>query len=268
MLDGRRYLWYSDTHLNGAWPWTLSKFASRISAERPDGVFLTGDISSGRKLCRDLAFLADRIPCPIYFVLGNHDYHFRSIRGVHQDVRQLCSERPNLVWMTDAGVVSLNEDVALIGTEGWYDAAHGDPYFLRYMMEWFAVLDFVPLTWEERLAAFRRMAGESADLVGRLLEEAFREHKEVYLLTHFPPWREADRAHGTAMEWLWLPYNSNDAMGRRIEEVAREHKKRRITVLAGHTHSECTLRVRKNVECRVAPAKYRGLPRRDDVFIL
>lgn len=266
--EGKRYLWYSDTHLNNASRSSFRDFVRRANDVRPDGMFLTGDVSTGSRLAEDLETLAMGVQFPVYFVLGNHDYHLRSVSSVHEDVRALCRRYENLVWMTDAGVVSLSEDVALVGVEGWYDAVYGDPRLLRFTVDWFLTKDFLGLGWEGRLERWRRMAEDSADVVGRRLVQAFENHQEAYVLTHFPPWREADRAHGTMFESFWTPYNTNVALGRRIEEVARENKKKRVTVLAGHTHSECTVRVRKNVECRVAPAKYRGVPRRDDVFVI
>lgn len=266
--EGRKYLWYSDTHLNTSWPWSLRSFVRKVNDMKPDGMFLTGDISNGRRVSDDLSFLASRIDCPIYFVLGNHDYHMRSLGGVHDSVREVCSRHKNLVWMTDSGVVSLSEDVALVGTEGWYDAAFGNPDFLRFTMDWMLTYDFFRLPWPSILSAWRGMAAASAEYIGIKVEEALSTHKEVFVLTHFPPWPEADRAHGTVFERFWLPYNSNSILGTRIEQVAREFKKKRITVLAGHTHSERTIRVRKNVECRVAPAKYTGSPRLDDVFVI
>lgn len=268
MSEGRRILWYSDTHLNSAWPWSLRTFVRRVNEMRPDGMFITGDISCGYRIASDLSFLASRISCPIYFVLGNHDYHFRSISGVHAGISRACADHPNLVWMTRAGIVPLSEDVAVVGTEGWYDAAFGDPRFLKLTFDWMLTFDFLRLRWEDILSEWRRMAQEAADVIGERVERALQDYKEVYVLTHFPPWPEADRAHGTIMEKFWLPYNSNFALGRRIEELAKAYKKKRITVLAGHTHSERTIRVRKNVECRVAPAKYTGSPRLDDIFII
>ena len=117
-----KYLWYTDTHLDKVTPWRKYSFLKYLEKENPVGIILTGDISNGRKTEEDLSRIADAVSCPIYFVLGNHDYHHSSIAKTHDKIRKLCLKYPNLIWMTEAGVVPINEEVAIIGTEGWYDA--------------------------------------------------------------------------------------------------------------------------------------------------
>src|SRR5271169_3595189 len=107
MTTQNKFLWFSDTHLDQVLPWSLTKFIVSVVKEKPDGIFLTGDISNGGLIYWHLKFLASFIKCPIYFVLGNHDYHFSSIEKVHDKIRKLCKEYPNLIWMTDAGIVPI-----------------------------------------------------------------------------------------------------------------------------------------------------------------
>ena len=56
-----KYLWYSDTHLNGAFPWAKALMYHSISKECPKGLFLTGDISNGIFIKHDLEQLAKHI---------------------------------------------------------------------------------------------------------------------------------------------------------------------------------------------------------------
>ena len=130
-----KYLWFTDTHLDKVTPWSIGKFLAHLVKESPKGIFLTGDISSGPALPWHLKMMATVVKCPIYFVLGNHDYHFSSIEKTHHKIRELCKQYPNLIWMTDAGVVHLNDEVALIGTEGWYDADNGKPEYLQFTLD-------------------------------------------------------------------------------------------------------------------------------------
>jgi predicted phosphohydrolase len=266
----QRYAWLSDTHMNlSALPFLKRLHVLGIRRESADGIFITGDISSGRWLESDLRFLARNFPGPIYFVLGNHDYHGRHIPSVHSDVRRLSAEYPNLIWMTDAGIISLNSDVALIGTEGWYDAALGDPELLRWTTDWFLTFDFLHLkSHDERIDMWRIMSENSARLIeGRLLA-ALETHKTVYILTHVPPWKEATRAVGTLMEPFWLPYNTNTAMGRAIERAVDGRRKKRVVVLAGHTHTPCRIRVTNSIECAVARSTYWGSVRPEEMIIV
>ena len=65
----------SDLHLEflGGAPARL--FIQEIEAEKPDAVLVTGDISNARLLEYHLVLLAELLPCPVYFVLGNHDFY-------------------------------------------------------------------------------------------------------------------------------------------------------------------------------------------------
>lgn len=266
----RRFVWYSDTHINmSLLPFLKRLYVLRLEWLAADGLFITGDISSGRWLESDLRFLARHFRGPIYFVLGNHDYHGRHIQSVHADVRRICQEHPNLHWMEDNPVVSLSEEVALVGADGWYDAELGDPRWLRWTTDWFLTFDFLHLPgMEARRQEWRRMAEASAEAIEGRLAAALEDHKTVYVLTHVPPWPEAAVASAGPLDRLWLPYNTNGPMGRAIERVTAGRKKKRVIVLAGHTHVPVSVRVRNNVECRVARASYFGRIRREQTIIV
>lgn len=269
-MDRLKFLWFTDTHLDKVTPWKKTFFIKFLQRERPKGVIITGDISNGRNTCADLEFIAQSVPCNIYFVLGNHDYHWGSIEETHQRIRELCKKHTNLIWMTEAGVVHINEEVCFIGTEGWYDAEEGKPEYLKMTFDWFLVDDFRKLsTMEDRIKAWRKLADQSAHDIADKLEKAIEQkYKSIYVLTHFPPWREATRDVGTVMEKFWLPYNCNLRLGRAIEKVMEVHKKRYITVLAGHTHTDCWIHVARNIECKVNKAKYYGELRNEEhIFI-
>jgi predicted phosphohydrolase len=265
-----KYLWFTDTHLDKVTPLTLSRFILHILKENPKGIFLTGDISNGALTPFHLRMLATFIKCPIYFVLGNHDYHFSSIEKTHDKIRKLCQQYPNLIWITEAGVIHINDEVAIIGAEGWYDADNGKAGYLQFTFDWFLTEDFRKLpNMQARIDAWRNLADKSADDLSDKLEKAIDQgYKNVYVLTHFPPWKEATRDVGTIMEQFWLPYNVNLRLGRALEKVMQTHKKRSITVLAGHTHTDCWIHVSRNIECKVSKAKYYGTLRNDEhIFI-
>jgi len=261
-----KYLWFTDTHLDKVAPWTLLQFLLHIRSENPKGVFLTGDISNGLLTPTHLELMGKYIKCPIYFVLGNHDYHFSSIEETHNKIRALCKKYPNLVWMTEAGVVHINEEVCLIGAEGWYDAENGKPSYLKCTFDWFMTKDFRDLPdMAARIKAWRKLADDSAhDLVDKIEKAWEQKYKTIYLLTHFPPWKEATRDVGTVMEEFWLPYNANIRLGKALEGAMVDHKKRHLTVLAGHTHTDAWIHVARNIECKVAKAKYYGELRNEE----
>lgn len=265
-----KYLWYTDTHLDKVTPWTLLRFIRYVRSERPKGIFLTGDISNGLLTCVHLRLLAQFIKCPIYFVLGNHDYHFTNITTQHDKIRALCKKYPNLIWLTESDVISLTPEVGLIGTEGWYDAQLGNANYLRLSFDWFLTEDFRKLpTMDARIEAFRCLADQSVNILVDKLEKALeQDYKTIYILTHFPPWKEATRDEGTLLEPYFLPYNVNLRLGKAIEQVMSERNKRNVTVLAGHTHTDCWIHVARNIECKVNNAKYYGSVRNEEhIFI-
>lgn len=260
-----KHLWITDPHLL---PWNRYKLLGSILDEKPAAVFATGDLSYGLTLLSDLEFIGKRIGRPFYFVLGNHDYHGTSIKEVHRKIRELCKKYKNLVWMTDAGVVALTDEVAVIGTEGWYDVRVGNPQFINYTFDWFLTSEFKTLkTMAERIEKFRDLANDSAELLTVNLEKAIETYKTVYLLTHFPPWPEANRSHSFVSEVFWEPYNTNFKLGKELEKVMEKNKKRNLIVLCGHTHSAMQIHVSRNIECRVGRGAYHKLSDEEIIYI-
>lgn len=265
-----KHLWYTDTHLDKLFPWTLFRFIRHIIKEKPKSIFITGDISNGILTCFHLKLLAKFIKCPIYFILGNHDYHLTGIEKQHEKIRALCKEYSNLIWLTESDVIGLSEEVALVGAEGWYDAQLGDPKYLIYTLDWFLTSDFRDLpTMEQRIEKFRELANRSCQQLEEKIEKALAQgYKTIYLLTHFPPWKEATRDVGTLLERFYLPYNVNLGLGQMIERVMLDKKKRHVTVLAGHTHTDCWIHVARNIECKVNKAKYYDSMRNEEVIFI
>lgn len=261
----QKIVWITDPHLL---PWQRYKLLGSILDEKPAGVFATGDLSYGPTIANDLEFIGKRIGRPFYFCLGNHDYHGSSIEEVHAKVRALCTKYRNLVWITEAPVISLNEEVALIGSEGWYDVRVGNPNFIKYTFDWFLTSDFKKLqSMDERIEAFRELAVESATQLTAKLEEAIEHHKTVYLLTHFPPWAEANRCNGWISDTFFEPYNTNYLLGQELEKIMEKNKKRSLIVLAGHTHNPVQIHVSRNIQCFVGKGSYYRLTEDNIIYI-
>jgi len=208
--------------------------------------------------------------CPIYFVLGNHDYHFSDIKKLHNKIHNLCQRYPNLIWISETGPIKLSKKVAIIGVDGWYDADSGNPDFLKFTPDWLLIKDFRSLpSMDARIEKWREIAKASAVSAEIKLQEAIDAgYKRIYLLTHVPPWKEATRDVGTFLEKFWLPYNTNLTLGRKIKQVMSNHNKIRLTVLSGHTHEQSIIWVRKNVQCIVNDSNYLSGPQiRNIIYI-
>jgi predicted phosphohydrolase len=261
----KRYVWITDPHIK---IFGRYKLLNTILDQHPHGVFLTGDISEGPTFLSDLEFLGKRIGRPLYFVHGNHELWFSSFEKVHAGIRQLCVQYKNLIWMTDAGIVPLNERTALIGTEGWYDAGIGNPEYIKYTFDWFLVKEFRQLpNMKARLELMREMAKKSAQTLALRLEEALDGYKMVYVMTHFPSHAEANRAKGIFSEAFWAPYHINCSLGVELEKVMEKHKKRHMCVLSGHTHESMTVQIARNAECRVGKGSYLHVSDKDLIYI-
>ncbi|MFI4963595.1 MAG: metallophosphoesterase, partial [Legionellales bacterium] len=244
-------------------------FIVSVIKEKPKGIFLTGDISNGGLIYWHLKLLASLISCPIYFVLGNHDMHFSSIEKVYDKIRKLCKQYPNLIWMTDAGIVPINDEAAIIGNEGWYDAANGKPGYLKLTIDWWMTKNFRKLpSMKHRIAVWREMSQRSVDDIVAKLEYAIKlGYKNIHILTHFPPWASATKHVGTLLEGFWLPYNVNRLLGEALEEVMKRNNDRYITVWAGHTHDKMDVRIAHNIKCKVSANHLFGIPKLDDNII-
>ena len=268
-MSAAKYLWFSDTHLDQVLPWVLLKFIAHVIKERPKGIFLTGDISNGKLTPWHLKILATFISCPIYFVLGNHDYYLSSIDKVHDKIRKLCKRYPNLIWITEAGIIPINDETAIIGNEGWYDAANGKPGYLKLTIDWWMTKNFRKLpSMRHRMRVWREMSQRSVDDIVAKLEYAIKlGYKNIYILTHFPPWKEATMHIGTLLEGFWLPYNVNLRLGQALEDVMKRHEDRYITVLSGHTHDKFEIRITSNITCKVSANHLFGIPKLDDNII-
>lgn len=257
MSSKKKILWFTDLHMDRVAPWTLLNFFRHIKKENPHSIFLTGDISNGKMLCGHLSLMAQYIKCPIYFILGNHDVHRTSFKQQHENIRNLCIKYPNLIWLTNTNTIQLNEEVGLVGVDSWYDAALGDPKWLKFTFDWFLIEEFKVLkSMDERIQAFRDLAKQNTKNIISKLENALENNdlKTIYVLVHMPPWKEATRDEGTIMEKFWLPYNINYGMGKEIELVMESRKKRNVIVLSGHCHTPEYIRVSRNISCQVGAA--------------
>src|SRR5262245_40164061 len=122
-------LWLTDPHLNFLPDvWASKALGQYLCRERSfDAVVLSGDIAEADSLRELLSAFAQGVaPRPVYFVLGNHDYYRGSFASVRRSLRGDLRE-PNLIWLDEAEVALLDEETALVGHQGWFDARLGDP---------------------------------------------------------------------------------------------------------------------------------------------
>src|SRR4030095_17203822 len=102
-----RVVWLTDIHLNFYTPFGMEKFYALVRGSKPDAILISGDIGESTRLEWYLRQMETRFGCPIYFVLGNHDYYSSSFAYVNELVARLSRQSDHLCWLTEDKIVAL-----------------------------------------------------------------------------------------------------------------------------------------------------------------
>ncbi|MEX0866987.1 MAG: metallophosphoesterase [Pirellulales bacterium] len=262
--------WLTDVHLNFLLAADTDRFLRRLRQAEPEAVFLTGDIAESHNVIDYLAKFDAAMPCPTYFVLGNHDFYYGSIAEVRSKVTEFCRERENLIYLTANDVIELpgrdGEPVALLGHDGWADGRIGDyEKSLVMMNDYQLIAELVKLDKRSRLEVLHRLGDEAGAEIDRKLLTALRDYQEVIVLTHVPPLREACWYDGELSDDQWAPHFTCKAAGQALLAAAGAHRDRQITVYCGHTHGRGECYPRPNLTIFTGAAEY-GKPEIERVW--
>lgn len=258
----KRLAWMTDIHLNFVdGQDRISSFCRGITEARPDALVVTGDIGEADSVGRYLRALRDNTGLPVYFVLGNHDYYGSSIGEVRREMERLSREETDLHWMPFAGVASLSESSALVGHDSWADGRFGDWESSEVMLsDYFAIRDLSGHAKPDLLSRLKALGDEAAAFFRETVPRALAKHRNVYVLTHVPPFRESCWYDGRISDDAWLPHFSCRAVGEVLAGLMRNHPERHMTVLCGHTHGHGEARILPNLLVHTGGATY-GRPR-------
>jgi len=260
--------WLTDIHLNFVVPHKRSRFYAQLREQQLDAILLGGDIGEANSLTQFLAEIESGLGVPIYFVLGNHDYYRGSIAGVREAVVRQTAASRWLRWLPTSGVVSLTDHTALVGHDSWADGRLGHFFRSDVMLNDYVVIaELIGLTWAERYAKLNELGDQAAGYLGDRVSEALAQRRNVFVLTHVPPFREACWHEGQISNDDYLPHFACRAVGERLAAIMRDHPDRRMKVLCGHTHSSGFARILNNLEVFTGGAEY-GEPRLQQVFEL
>ncbi len=250
--------WLTDPHLNFAGIQKVLMLMAEVRAMNPAALLLTGDIGEAPDLEGWLMQLATEAKCPVYFVLGNHDFYHSSTHEVREQVRELCEDMENLHWLGDGQVVSLTEHTALIGHDGWGDARLGDAMRSRVMLaDFHCIADLKVGSKQALIKRLGELGDEAAQVIRGALQKALETHRHVVVLMHVPPFAEACWHEGNHSNDEWLPYFSCHAAGQVLREVMRAHPEHTAHVLCGHTHSAGEAQILPNLRVTTGAAVYR-----------
>lgn len=265
----RQILWGTDLHYNFLADNTLKEFHEMVANALRDEkntttecVIVSGDISEGDKIVEHLKELRAGIGLPVYFVCGNHDYWHSSFEKVRRDISALADLGITWLGNKEVSFVTLSKTHALVGADGWYDAALGDWHESRFIMnDWHRIEDFSVLSMDARISRFRELALESALHIDNGIKKAVEAGvKDITILTHVPPFSDVAVYRGRPTEDHALPWYTSGIMGDHILQQATENPDITFTVLCGHTHEPMSKRLWNNLTVHVGGAHY-GRPR-------
>lgn len=266
-----KYAWCSDIHLDHlSSEDQIVGFSEQLVSDNPTGIFITGDVSNAKQLVYHLSVMERIIQRPIYFVLGNHDYYGGDIEGVRKTMRELHNISPFLKYMPTLPYIGLSPVTAVVGHDGWYDALNGDWQKSRFIMsDWGYIHDFVPHSGGPKFLSVGNVAAKGGIVsLSRSLahagvmhvmdgiKSAVRYHKNVIVLTHFPPFAESHLHEGKMGDDHAQPWFTSKLMGDMLLDAARAYPGVNFTVLAGHTHGKYDGEFNKNLRVHVAGAEY------------
>ncbi len=255
-----RLAWATDIHLDfvsaGARDW----LAARLAEDGPDGVVLSGDLSSSPTLIEHLEALAARLARPIYFVLGNHDFYGGSIAAVRARMRELTAASAWLRWLPACGAIDVGDGWSVVGHDGWGDGRAGDVDGSRVQLnDWRAIRELAGLARPARVAALRALGDEAAAHLAEVVPAALARTSKVLVVTHVPPFADACWHDGARSDDDWLPWFTGVAAGEALRAALAARPACRALVVCGHTHGEGAIDVLPNLRVLTGGADY-GAP--------
>jgi predicted phosphohydrolase len=256
-----KFAWATDIHLDflGDDNKRLIQFGESLVKDGPTGLFLTGDLSVARKLVYHLSAIERIAQRPIFFILGNHDYYGARIEDVRKTMRALTNASPFLRYLPTISYVGLTPTTAVLGHDGWADAAYGDWKTSTFgMTDWTAIHDFIAVNGAKStiVTEMRKLAHEATTFLQNSIKQAVRYHKNLIILTHYPPWPQAHVHEGKQGDWNAAPWFVSGMMGTMLGDAAKAYPAVKFTVLAGHTHGKADIQIAPNLECHVGTAEY------------
>lgn len=251
--------WLTDPHLNFASIQAAERLMSQVKQWQVDALLVSGDIGESVDLEGWLMLMAGQAGCPVYFVLGNHDYYRSSIAIVRQEMVTLCADVDALTWLSgERAPIALSEHTALVGHDGWGDGRCGDVMNTPVMLSDFVAID--DLRGLSRIQLAQKLAAlgdECAEHLRHVVELALNAYSHVVVLMHVPPFEVTAWHEGYGSNAQWSPFFVCQAAGDVLMSLARHYSDRRITVLCGHTHSAGMVFMAPNLQVITGEATYR-----------
>lgn len=259
-------IWLTDLHLNFVSSDGFTRFFTALRNQAPDCILVGGDIGEAHDFRDYLVDLQEKLSVPVYFVLGNHDFYKGSFNSVCSIAEGLERERSNIVWLKNAGVVPLSNELALIGHDSWADGRYGDFWNSTVMLNDFALIQDLRLPDKNDIfQCLNKLGDAAAEYLTATLLDALQQFQNVMLLTHIPPFRESCWYRGKISDENFLPFFACKSVGDAIKPIMARYPEKELIVLCGHTHSSGVVDILPNLRVLTGSAEY-GNPYIQHVF--
>ncbi len=270
-------------------------YNNKIREEDIDFIVLTGDISVSQFLPGHLEFLQKGIKCPIYFILGNHDFYndTKIFGGNSMKTAEYYSENSVVMYLTQKPYLEkdyvTDKKVGFVGVDGWYDGKYSDFYKsdlymtdfscigeihdanMRFIHEKWMAGHFQPMFagnlamsyhMEHGLSSvlkqkFQETAEQYAVLLRKHFDTILKEEPEtIVVATHVPPFIENSINKGKVSDDQWLPFFSSKSIGDVLLKYAEKNPGIQFLVLCGHSHGDGEYKPLDNLICLTTDAEY------------
>lgn len=253
--SNKKLLWITDLHLNALKEEQISNYFHALSNFEGEALLIGGDICDGKDCLRWLKEIRSKMKCPIYFVLGNHDFHFEKIVDMKEAAKRFSEENKGISYLTESEIIPLSSKTALIGADLWADSQEGD--FLNStirLSDYDNILDLAPLKGQELASKLLTLGKECADKLKNKLSLAYQNFETIILLTHILPFREACLYEGEDCDDNWAPHFICKSAGDIIRELSFKFPSKKLLILSGHSHEKVDKDISSNVRILVGKA--------------
>lgn len=249
-----RLAWATDVHWSHARGPARDEFGQQLYRVKPDALLITGDIAEAKTVRAALADIQRRAACPVYYILGNHDYYGSSVLQVRQSLTDNPVDGATYLatnYSTDLG------DFVLVGVDGWGDMRNGNVRGTTVMLaDYFHIADLRMLPRDQLIARLNDLGDLDAKTLRLQLValDTANETRPVVVATHVAPYPGAAWHLGRTSDANWLPAFSCGAVGKVLDQVRRP-----LRVFCGHSHSGGEYRRGPDLVVRTGAAEY-GAP--------
>jgi len=252
------YGWMSDIHMNFLTNNGVKRKFLKSVHDISCPIFVTGDISDGPNLEKNLIELSKASEYPFYFVTGNHDYYHSGFSTIRMILERLTKEYENLIYLPVCGIIPLSEDTCIIGTDSWYDGRiSSDLLRLPFEMNDFNYIrELIEAeTKKDKISIFQNRADDALKQLRDLCGIAVKKYRRIIILSHPVPLARLEAHPYSELSPFYIWYDA----GKYILDFSECYPEIEFLWLAGHTHMSSKFCV-GNFSSYVLGAEY-GYPR-------